>query len=78
MEMPHDSKIKIPEIPVPPLATLLKLYWILMSYLSKVSGTREYEEGRDVQKAFGKNEKSIAIIATTIMCYCRRSLYSIS
>lgn len=54
MEMLHDSKIKIP---VPPLATLLKLYWILMSYLSGVSGAWEYEEGRCVQKAFGKNEQ---------------------
>lgn len=75
MEMPHDSKIKIP---VPPVATLLKLYWILMSDLSEVLGAWEYEEGRDVQKAFGKNEQSIAIIATTIICHCRRSLYSIS
>lgn len=53
MEMPHDSKIKIP---IPPPATLLKLYWMLMYYLSKVSGVWEYEEGRGVQKAFGKNE----------------------
>lgn len=75
MEMPHDSKIKIP---IPPHATLLKLYWMLMSYLSKVSGVWEYEEGRGVQKAFGKNEQSIAIITTTIICHCRRSLYSIS
>lgn len=75
MEMPHDSKIKIP---LPPLATLLKLHWILMSCLSEVSGAWEYEEGRGVQKAFGKNELSTDIIATTIICYCRRSLYSIS
>lgn len=75
MEMPHDSKTKIS---VPPLATLLKLYWILMSYLSEMSGAWEYVEGRCVQKAFGKNEQSIAIIVTTIISHCRRSLYSIS
>lgn len=38
-----------------------------MSCFFKASGAWEYEKGRDVHKAFGKIEQSIAIITTTII-----------